>query len=139
MNEPLKDKNGGEVKIGDILDSQDETDPWRYLVCFANAQGEAEVRDLNANNVGWNSDVPSSYVVLGNYKEHPGILDDDDLFYYFDIIEMGSEKKYSLECFIETWLQEFHDNYKAMTTAEQWAVYNFIEALKDKFNIKEIR
>lgn len=50
-------------------------------------------------------------------------------------IEVGAEASAEIVKFIRDWLQNFHDNYRAETTATQWALYEFINILNQKVGI----
>jgi len=39
--------------------------------------------------------------------------------------------------FIKDWLRHFHDTHNQVTTAEQWALYKFIDAIKTKLGVAD--
>jgi len=83
------DRNGKPINPGDLLQHSpyDPDYPWQHFICYTDDCGETiQVRDLNANNVamcslGLDGDVEN----IGHYSQHPGVLDVDDLFYYFNV------------------------------------------------------
>ncbi len=87
-HEKAFDRNGKEIRPGDILEStwdRCNDGPLRF-VCFVAPLGHIEVRDLCHNNVamcclGTNGDV----INLGCFCKNPGILDAEDLEHYFGI------------------------------------------------------
>lgn len=92
-NEKRLDRNGSEIGPGDILQAIDETDatgaPMRYI-CFLRDTENVEVRDLCNNNVCTcevrdEKDPPeyASVISIGHYSQHPGVLNQDDIDYYF--------------------------------------------------------
>ena len=83
-----RDVNGIEPKPGDLLKAVNPASPWQYLVCF-DRYGKAQIRDLNANNLG--QEDMDEYKVIGHYSNHPGVLDEEDLEYYFGIRPKSSE------------------------------------------------
>lgn len=99
VTERAFDYAGKEILPGHILELVEidpGNEPWRYHVCYR--EGDTIfVRDLNANNVGMcsvygpngNGGVLgyNDVKVLGHYKEHPDILDDEDVDFYFGLIE----------------------------------------------------
>lgn len=88
-NEYAEDCKGNLIDIGDILESTEDrpNNPWRYFVCFQDGN-LIEVRDLNANNIGMcDLGLGGNVVNIGHYTKNPGILNKDDLEYYFDVDE----------------------------------------------------
>lgn len=83
-NALLVDMNGTPVSPGDILKCSDPSSPWEYLVCYEPSYDLIEVRDLNANNVGWIFDgVVEDYINIGHYSKNPEVLCSDDIEFYF--------------------------------------------------------
>lgn len=83
------DCKGNIIIPGDILESTLDraNNPWRYFVCFQHGN-LIQVRDLNANNVGMcDLGLGGDVVNIGHYTKNLGILNKDDLEYYFDVDE----------------------------------------------------
>lgn len=53
----------------------------------------------------------------------------------YKAIKIEPQAAKELGVFIRDWLQNFHDNYRAETTATQWALYEFIDILNQKVGI----
>lgn len=91
-DETRVDKNGKRINPGDILDTGEVNDPWRYHACFTHNGKNIEVRDLNANNVCMCDleCVTNIGHITEVYKQLGKGWENDDWEYYYYVLPPGS-------------------------------------------------
>ena len=101
IDEEVFDREGNMIRPGDILQHAppDPNYPWRYFVCFTSDGDDAEIRDLNANNVymcdlGPEGDVVNIGHITKVYKQMGDDWNDDDWQHYFGYVRPGADYSY---------------------------------------------